>query len=340
MPVVQVQVRWRTRIMRLIVPPLLVTAVLTPSVLMVVWLTAGRHPVAVSAAGIGVVVAVGRVLLTGPPTLVRRVLAGRPALDELLPAELWAQLFVLPIATVAVSALSSAALTMGSLTVGEAPVLDTGWRVYALLALLLSASIAVIVPVGAAYRAVRQRAEDEVRIFDDTVPDELHGTAMQDQWRELRTRPRWWLSDRRIGALGTELLEPSRAWPSRWRSTGGCVLLAPVAVLSCLSVAAIAGLLVALAGGLPGELRFVGGIVGLLALPGLAASVDVYRLLLIEQSRADVLRAARSRRDTMIARRPSSEPLEQDVSHELVANLSSLPRRDLLRALLSARPRA
>lgn len=65
--------------------------------------------------------ALGRVLLSGPPAPARRALAGRPALDDLLPAELWAQRFVRPIATVAVSALSSAALTIGSLTVGEDP---------------------------------------------------------------------------------------------------------------------------------------------------------------------------------------------------------------------------
>lgn len=163
----QRQVRRRTKNARLAVPALLASAVLTPTMLLIVWLVTGRTAEATGATGLCVVLALCRVLLSGPPAPARRALAGRPALDDLLPAELWAQRFVRPIATVAVSALSSAALTIGSLTVGEDPVISVGWRVYTVLLLLFSASSAVVVPVGTAYRAVRHRAEDEVAAFHD-----------------------------------------------------------------------------------------------------------------------------------------------------------------------------
>lgn len=116
-------------------------------------------------------------------------------------------------------------------------------------------------------------------------------------------------------------------------------MLAPAPVLSCLAAAVGLGLSTALVSGPPDALRLAGGVVFLLAVPAFAVGVDVYRLLLVEQSRADVLRAARLRREGVIALRPASEPSGQLAARERVVALSGARRRDLFWALFAARPR-
>ena len=331
--------RRRTGAAQVVVPFAVVLAVVAPAAMSTLWLTAGRADFVAALTGFAVVLAFGRTLLSGPPALLRRALAGRPALDDLLPADLWAGLFVLPIATVAVSALSSAALTIGSLTIGDHPVLGSAWRVYALLMLISAALIAVLVPAGAAYRTVRQRAEDEVRVFDDTVPDDAHARALTVQWRQLYERPRWWLPARRLRALGTLASEPSRAWPTRWRRAGGSIWLTPTAVMSGLAAAAVVGALTAIFEAVPEWLQLAGGLVFLLALPALAVLVDVYRLLVIEQSRSQVLRAALSHREGLIATRRPAEANSDVSGPGNRVTLSRVPRSHLLRALLTRRSR-
>lgn len=328
-------VRRRTRAARAVVPFAVVFAVIAPAAMLTLWLTAGQPDFAAALTGFAVVLALGRILLSGALALHRRGLAGRPALDDLLPADLWAGLLVLPIATVTVSALSSAALTVGSLTIGDDPVLGAAWRVYALLFLIFAALIAVLVPTAAAYRTVRQRAEDEVRVFDDTVPDDDHARALEGQWSQLCDRPRWWLPARRLRALGTLSTEPPRAWPTRWRRAGGSIWLTPTTVMSGLVTAALVGAATAMLEALPEWPRLVGGLMFLLALPALAVLVEVYRRLLIEQSRSQVLRAALSQRERLIATRRLAQAGPDASDRGDRVTLLCVKRRDLLRALFT-----
>lgn len=92
----------KLRAWRVAVPLLALLAVAGPAPTTVCALTAGPDTGVAAALGLWMLLAFGRILFAGPPALVRRVLAERPALDDLLPAEMWAGLFVLPVATAAV----------------------------------------------------------------------------------------------------------------------------------------------------------------------------------------------------------------------------------------------
>lgn len=304
--------------------------------LTVIGLTTGREAVRLAAASF----VFGSILWLPLSVLgagLRRVVADRTPLSEMLPAELWAASFAVPVTTAVTAAATSAAVTITSLTIGQQPVLSPDpWRGLAAAGLVYSLAVAVVVPLGVTLRIHREREQILAPLFDPRAPLEAHRRTVAREWQRLHDRPRLWMSERRLAAVGSAAAGSAhRTWPRSWsgpRWQSPTFLLAGLsglAVLSALSSVTLSQT------SLSDDLAYVASITTFtLVVPSLVLALEAYRVLLTEQSRADLLRAAaaqRAERETWGRNGPSDAPQPAEVS------LLQLPRRVLFAAAIASR---
>ncbi|HEX8003194.1 MAG TPA: hypothetical protein VF519_10915 [Mycobacteriales bacterium] len=201
-----------------------------------------------------------------------------PYLDR-LPAEAYASVVAVPIATTVAATAAS--------VIPAIPRTALGWAYIVALG-VLEAMCAFGIALACAYRLTVERGGRHLALYDETAPAADLLYSAQRRWGVLVSDRRWVFARSRRSWLGTFEEAPVRAWPSAWarpRPLRARWLLAWGPLASGLVASALALL------ALPGPDRGLAVIVGLIvATAVLTIALRVFCLALEEQTEAERLR--------------------------------------------------
>lgn len=285
-------------------------AAAAPAVVVAAALTTG-WPALLGVAAVVVVALCCRLAVAAGALLVRRITFSRLPLDDQLPADLWAAVLAVPVASVLASGLAGGGMALWTLTLGpQAPLAGT-YRGTAASAILVAGLIGVGVPTVAGYRIALQRRGEQHVLFNPACSASAIRHELARRRAALRSRRRWLLPQlrQRLVAAATA---PAAGPPDPGRRQPPAVP-PPIraGALGCAGVVTAAfGVLAWPASATAfGSAAQAAAAVALTAcLTALAIGADLYRLVLAELSEAAVLsraEAALHRRGKKPAARPN-----------------------------------
>lgn len=162
---------------------------------------------------------------------------------ETLPREITGPVLIIPLATTVSTSMLTVGIAVGTLTLGNDPVVAVGLRPHMGVLTLVGLAVGLVAP-WAALRFIRLEREGlDVAIFDLQSPPRLVLNALQRRWTQLHDERRLCYRRIRVEGLGDLEAASENPWPSGHRLgtwTRPRTLIFVLFILACASVAFIA----------------------------------------------------------------------------------------------------